>query len=456
MYRKILLTLILGAIAFMARAQGVLEVEDLSQANAVYSSSGDQAAVEIRCNHTIPLSFSSTMDKSVDLFSTEIQGTDSIYFIEFPAGPRYRGRVITISAPGYNPVELPLDLEPKQLRTFKISDPNSLVDQGCYRTHRNMGVREIQNANYEEALNQFNVAKQCSDCDTLENNMNIIRVDSLIKLREDADILYRMLDYSAAAEIFSNIVRINSYDSYALSKLRECEEQFASECAVAFKQAEAYFDNKLYEKARTLYQRVVDNGCEQAKTATERLNSISNYLTAKEEHASVIMYEWMDDAPIGIHYGRYNNTKGGIFIHLNINSKLLSAMQSNNSNAIPDHPEANFGIGWTKRIGKLPVWATFGPGVTVKGYYGDYAKIDKNSHPDKHGYPTPEADILDIQKDDGQKLNAAIAITPEVGLAFKYSYFAVRASYHYRFALNNALQDFMGKSVVSFGIGFAF
>ena len=38
MYRKILLTLILGAIAFMARAQGVLEVEDLSQANAVYSS----------------------------------------------------------------------------------------------------------------------------------------------------------------------------------------------------------------------------------------------------------------------------------------------------------------------------------------------------------------------------------------------------------------------------------
>ena len=192
MYRKILLTLILGAIAFMARAQGVLEVEDLSQANAVYSSSGDQAAVEIRCNHTIPLSFSSTMDKSVDLFSTEIQGTDSIYFIEFPAGPRYRGRVITISAPGYNPVELPLDLEPKQLRTFKISDPNSLVDQGCYRTHRNMGVREIQNANYQEALNQFNVAKQCSDCDTLENNLNIIKVDSLIKLREDADILSRM------------------------------------------------------------------------------------------------------------------------------------------------------------------------------------------------------------------------------------------------------------------------
>ena len=54
-------------------AQGVLEVDDLSQANAVYSSEGEKAAVEIRCNHDIPLKFTSTMDKSVDLFSTEIQ-----------------------------------------------------------------------------------------------------------------------------------------------------------------------------------------------------------------------------------------------------------------------------------------------------------------------------------------------------------------------------------------------
>ena len=131
MSKKHLLTLLFSVIATMAGAQGVLEVEDLSQANAVYSSEGEQAAVEIRCNHTIPLSFSSTMDKSVDLFSTELQGTDSVYFIEFPAGPRYRGRVITVVAPGYNPVDIPLDLQPKQLRTFKISDPNSLVDQGC-------------------------------------------------------------------------------------------------------------------------------------------------------------------------------------------------------------------------------------------------------------------------------------------------------------------------------------
>jgi hypothetical protein len=40
MSKKHLLTLLFSVIATMAGAQGVLEVEDLSQANAVYSSEG--------------------------------------------------------------------------------------------------------------------------------------------------------------------------------------------------------------------------------------------------------------------------------------------------------------------------------------------------------------------------------------------------------------------------------
>ena len=66
MIKKTILLLLLVVTAVAVRAQGVLEVDDLSQANAVYSSEGEKAAVEIRCNHTIPLQFSSTMDKSVE------------------------------------------------------------------------------------------------------------------------------------------------------------------------------------------------------------------------------------------------------------------------------------------------------------------------------------------------------------------------------------------------------
>ena len=203
----------------------------------------------------------------------------------------------------------------------------------------------------------------------------------------------------------------------------------------------------------------MENGCPEAKTSTERLNSIGNYLTAKEEHASVVTYEWMDGAPIGIHYGRYNQTKGGIYLHLNVNSKAFSALQSNSGNAIPDHPEVNFGVGWTKHIvksEKVPVWVTFGPGVTMKGFYGRYDTIDKNSHPDEHGYPTKEAIVEDIDKEEGQKFNAGVSINPEIGICVKYSYFAARVGYSYRFALDSALKDFLGQHNFSIGIGFAF
>ena len=43
----------------------------------------------------------------------------------------------------------------------------------------------------------------------------------------------------------------------------------------------------------------------------------------------------------------------------------------------------------------------------------------------------------------------------EVAAPLTYN-FAVRAGYSYRFALNSALQDLLGRHVFSFGVGFAF
>ena len=88
---------LLGSVAF---AQNVFEVKDISQPNDVYSSADDEAALVIRCHQTIPLSFSSSMDKSAEPFRSELQGSDSVYYIAFPTGNRYRGRELTISSPG--------------------------------------------------------------------------------------------------------------------------------------------------------------------------------------------------------------------------------------------------------------------------------------------------------------------------------------------------------------------
>ena len=145
MCKRTFFSLCMLLIASLVEAQGILEVKDISQPNDVYASENDEAAVIIRCHESIPLTFSSSMDKTAIPFKVESLGTDSIYYIAFPTGNRYRGRVLSIYARGYSEASINLELQPKQLVSFQITDPNALVDAGCYREHRNKGVLEIKN-----------------------------------------------------------------------------------------------------------------------------------------------------------------------------------------------------------------------------------------------------------------------------------------------------------------------
>ncbi|WP_256372905.1 hypothetical protein [Prevotella sp. PTAC] len=43
-----------------------------------------------------------------------------------------------------------------------------------------------------------------------------------------------------------------------------------------------------------------------------------------------------------------------------------------------------------------------------------------------------------------------------VGICVKYSYFAVRLAYQYRWSVKPELDGFIGKSRISFGVGVAF
>ena len=54
------------------------------------------------------------------------------------------------------------------------------------------------------------------------------------------------------------------------------------------------------------------------------------------------------------------------------------------------------------------------------------------------------------------KTNLAFAISPVIGICVKYSYFAIRATYQYRWALKSQLDNYIGKSRLSFGVGVAF
>jgi hypothetical protein len=461
--------LLMGGVAF---SQNILEVKDISQSNDVFSSANDEAAVLIRCNHTIPLKFSSSMDKSAVPFRTELQGSDSLYYIAFPTGNRYRGRELAISSPGYYSVSISLELQPKQLLSYQITDPNALVDAGCYRGHRNKGMEEIKNSNYEEARNQFIVARECTDCNVEENESNIALADSLILYRQKGDEAYKLLDYVKASNYYSMILALNAYDNYASNRNTICVRNFTDECNTLYTKAEYYFSEKEYDKAKELYEKVVEKECTNMSIAVERLNSISSLLRAKKDHARVFTYEYRKDVPIGFSYGHYNMHKAGGFFQMDFNGNVFKAIRSDCKYGDEKFAEMNMSFGWTIKIA-APIWIHFGPGFTGKMYYGTY--LDKQ-YP-KKGFGSDDWQYLDKSKmgneevlatapglDEApepyqkgwEKANLAFAVSPVVGITAKYSYFAVRLTYQYRWSVQKDLQDFMGPSRVSVGVGVAF
>lgn len=451
MCKKLILFGTMLLVGSMAYAQGVLQITDISQPNDVYSSVNDEAAVIVRCHESIPLRFSSSMDKSATPFQTELQGTDSVYYIAFPTGSRYRGRELTIYARGYTPLSVSLELQPKQLASFQIIDPDALVDAGCYREHRNKGVLEIKNMNYEEARNQFIVARECSDVDQEENEKNIALTDSLILFRANGEEAYKLLDYAEASVNYSKVLALNPYDTYASNRNTLCIQNFTQECGVIFSKAEYYYSEKDFTKAKELYEQVIAKQCtNNLAVATERLNSINSLQRARKDHSRVFTYEYRKDVPIGFSTGSYKMHKVGGFFQMDLNSQVFDAIRNDCKYGDEKFPELNMAFGWTVKIVN-PVWIHFGPGFTGKLYYGAYKD---DCYPTK-GYGESEL-LADGNDEDLEKINCAIAISPVIGVTAKYSYFSFRLSYQYRWAIQSKLQDFLGKSRLSVGIGVAF
>jgi tetratricopeptide (TPR) repeat protein len=470
--KKTIITTCLILLGSMAFAQNTLEVKDISQPNDVYSSTNDEAAVMIRCHESIPLKFESSMDKSAEPFRTELQGSDSVYYIAFPTGKRYRGRELTVSSRGYYSAVIPLELEPKQLLSFQITDPDALVDAGCYREHRNKGINEIKNSNYTEARNQFILARDCSDCDKEENENNVALTDSLILFRQKGDEAFELLDYVSAGQYYSKILSLNAYDTYASNRNTLCVQNYTEECATLFSKAEFYYSDKEYDKAKELYEKVVEKNCRNMTLAIERLNTIRSNQRARTDHARVFTYEYRKDVPLGFSYGKYNMHKVGGFFQMDFNTRVFDALRKDCKYGDEKFPELNMSFGWTVKIAN-PVWIHFGPGFTGKMYYGEY----KDKKYPKKGYGKEEWGLLDSEKMGDEAIlstatnateapdkyesgwthaNLAAAISPVIGITAKYSYFALRLTYQYRWAIEKDLKDFIGVSRLSVGIGVAF
>ena len=461
--KKILLLAVLALCAVAMQAQKVLEVTEVPNTlgSAYMNQPGEyRARVDIKCPTSIPLEFETQCDKVEDMrISSEDDGATTTYTMYLNVDPsvrEYSTRVLTIASPSYDDVYYSMAfLKSGQWVTLSVSDPNATVDTGCYNEHHNKAMQEIKNMNYAEARRQLTMAGTCAEADQQENDYNIALVDSLMLYRIQADNALKLLDYRTASHYYEKMIGLNSYDSYAMEQNTRCISNFKSECDVLFNRAEWLYNERDYNKAKEIYNQVIARQCAYESQANSRLQSIESNARSRKNHSHVLTYEWRKDVPIGLHIGKYNMHKAGGFFQLDFNPAIFDAIRGeckyeDPATTSPKYPEFNVAFGWTIKI-KNPVWVHVGPGFTGKFYYGKYK--DKNfPYYDKNdAYP-----LEDDSEEANKHFNFGYAVSPVVGLTIKYSYFAIRCTYQYRFTIKKGLQEFMEPHRVSVGVGVAF
>ena len=112
--RLFLLPFMFFALAVSAFAQRNLEIKDVTAGLNVFSGKDTEAGLIITCPTNIPLTFESSHDKVVDVYNKELKGEDTYYYLRFQTGKKYRGRNLTIITNEYAPLNVVVELSPKE------------------------------------------------------------------------------------------------------------------------------------------------------------------------------------------------------------------------------------------------------------------------------------------------------------------------------------------------------
>ena len=461
MKTKILLFICLSLSSIFAYGQRSLAYKDIKTDMNVFSGLDDEAGMVFTCPSSIPLTFESSHDKVVDIYQTEIKGDNTVYYIRFKVGRRYDGRKLTVIAPDFRPLVFQVDLSPKELKQYSLFDPDEAFVYGCYYEYRRRGADYFQQGMYQEAKEQYSIAKECSDCpQNSDLSQRIADIDSIFSYQKQAEIAEEMLDYKLAADLYLKALQLNPQDNSLVSRKVQVEQLYTTDCNRYLKSADAYYSNGDYDKALELYTRVVDANCLDTGKATDRIGDIYRILSNRKQRATVIVYEWSKATPIGISIGRYKTKKVGGYWSLAFHPDIFKAMQHDYEATDKFEIGSSFGI-TTPQLGKLPVWLFGGFGIVFNGNFIPDEDIDTNPH---YGYTTDEygnsvqVDMSSsYDEEDLMKFDPSLQFAGEGGIVVKFKFLALRYTFQYRFPTDKEKKDdILYKMKHSIGIGICF
>ena len=445
MKKIIIIVLGVWGVCAMGFSQRVLDYRDQTQALSVFSdkdtevinAGGAQSGITVYCTNTLSLSFESNVDRTVDVYNQEERGGLIYYYIRFTVGrfrgANYDGRVLEVLAPGFLPLKIRIDLQPSESKTYEIYDPNATVGVGCFYENFNTATELYKNSNYAEAKERFKLAQECTDYQEGSNVTYILEsIDSILMLRTRGDFYFDQQNYNEALNAYQKVIGYNSSDSYAVTRRREAQAKIDEICTNYFSEAESYFYQSKYKEAEPLYEKMLDLSCSNNREANLRLLELRRYLSDRQQKAQVILYEYAQNTPIGISYGRYTQDKFSTYISLRFNPALFKVISDNGD--VKDNPEVNLSFGWN-RMAIKEVGFFAGLGYTGVGHWA----LDEN--------------------DEKLKCTLFHAISPEAGVLFKLGPVALRYTFQYRLALDSSSfpEGFdIGKTKHVAGIGICF
>ena len=438
MKKELIIFLVLFTSITSSYAQRNLQVKEKTEGISVFTekqtevinAGGAQAGAVISCPLTLNLSFSSNVDKTVDVWKIEVRGELRFYYLRFIVGrfkgASYDGRVLEVTAAGFLPNKFRLNLAPGESKSFEVFDPNATVGVGCFYQNFNEGVELFRKSLYIEAKEKYRTSLECNDIPAEVSVYDrIMLIDSILLWRHRADSCFEAQNFKEAINFYQKITSQNREDFNANTRHSESLYRRSDLCSRYFNSAEEYFANGDFQEAKKLYAIVTDQQCMQAEKADARLVEIRIYERERLQGPTVICYEIAKNTPIGLSIGLYKLKKIRGYVSVRTNGDFFRSLQTDASDV--KKSELNASAGLTFGI-YSPVWLFMGCGYTEVGKSGDIT-VDFVAHR---------------------------AISPEIGVLGKIGPIALRYTFQYRFAFEKDYQDFIRKFGHVIGVGYCF
>jgi len=200
--------------------QKTLTVKSEVLDNVIHREADDnETVVEVQSN--IPLSFESTMDKQVNVYSKKEENGFYFYYLLFPTDRKYRGRKLEIKSTGFLTHTEALDLKSKVSVSILVLDPNSSIGVGCYYEHLYQGNNLFYNTRYDDAKTEYQKALECND-DQKDNDLLFRKIrDTEIcsEIKRNADNYFNSAKYDEALREYEKLLSYNHTDAYAMKRI---------------------------------------------------------------------------------------------------------------------------------------------------------------------------------------------------------------------------------------------